>query len=217
VGGLAGCAAFVFVIGGCIEAIRLNHAGLPVSQAMPVVARETLFSLAVNALLLPVAITAGVVVLLLFQLHRWVERRTTPEATQQRLEAALLSRIAEAVAASAAGELQTAQQQLAEVSIPEMRQDAIAQVATALADRFAPSFDDYLKQHLNEASLTPEFRERVHEVIVATVRRLMTPPTESPQWKKALRSVFHSIGAPFRLILACCPASPCRMAAGLLA
>jgi hypothetical protein len=52
-GGIAGAAAFVYVIGAAIEAVRLYHAGLPVEQAIALVPKATLVAVAVDELFLP--------------------------------------------------------------------------------------------------------------------------------------------------------------------
>jgi hypothetical protein len=96
-GGLAGCAAFVFLVGGTIEAIRLNAAHLPVGQAITAVPKDTLFALAVDALILPTAISALITVALVAWMRSWAERATGPEAMQRRTEGVWLKEIGQAV------------------------------------------------------------------------------------------------------------------------
>jgi hypothetical protein len=79
-GGLAGALGIVYAVGASVEALRLHHAGLPVEQAISVVPRTSLATLAVNALLLPAAISAIIAAVAIAWSQKFTERE--PDAAQ---------------------------------------------------------------------------------------------------------------------------------------
>jgi hypothetical protein len=84
VGGVAGAVAFVYVIGGAVEALRLNHAGLPVEQSIAVVPKATLLAVAIDAIFLPAVVQAAINILIFLYLKNWGERLTHPTAVERR-------------------------------------------------------------------------------------------------------------------------------------
>jgi hypothetical protein len=83
-GGLAGATALVYVLGGFIEGLRLHHAGAPVSDAIAVVPKSTLFALAIDALLLRVLVQIVVVGGALLWASKWTEAHEQPNRVAER-------------------------------------------------------------------------------------------------------------------------------------
>jgi hypothetical protein len=79
-GGLAGALGIVYAVGAAVQALRLQHAGLPVEQAISVVPRTAMASLAVNALLLPAILSAIVATAAVIWAQKFSERE--PDAAE---------------------------------------------------------------------------------------------------------------------------------------
>ena len=77
-GGVAGGAAIVYAVGAAVEALRLDHAGLPVEQTISVVPRTAMLALAINALLLPALIAAVVIGAVILWSQRFTDREPDP-------------------------------------------------------------------------------------------------------------------------------------------
>jgi len=88
VGGVAGAAAVVYCVGAGIEALRLNAAGLPVEEAIAVVPKTAMVTLAINALLLRAFIQAVLTGVLLYWLNLRAAAALEPEAVLRRGEKA---------------------------------------------------------------------------------------------------------------------------------
>jgi hypothetical protein len=88
VGGLAGAAAVVYCVGAGIEALRLNAADLPVEEAIAIVPKTAMVTLAINALLLRAFIQAVLTGLLLYWLNLRAAAALEPEAVLRRGERA---------------------------------------------------------------------------------------------------------------------------------
>jgi len=85
-GGLAGAAAVVYGVGFGIEALRLNAAGLAVSEAIAVVPKTAMVSLAINAIFLKVVIQGILTGAFMVWLKSRAEALLTPEAFLGRRE-----------------------------------------------------------------------------------------------------------------------------------
>lgn len=84
-GGLAGALGIVYAVGASIEALRLHHAGLPVEQAISVVPRTAMASLAIDALLLPAILNAIVSTAAIVWVQRFTEREPDTAELEQKL------------------------------------------------------------------------------------------------------------------------------------
>jgi hypothetical protein len=87
-GGLAGAAAVVYCVGFGIEALRLNSAGLPVEEAIAVVPKTAMVSLAINAIFLKVVIQGVLTAFFMVWLKGRADAMLTPEALLRRGERA---------------------------------------------------------------------------------------------------------------------------------
>jgi hypothetical protein len=87
-GGGAGAAAIVYCVGFGIEALRLNAAGLPVTEALAVVPKTALVSLAIDAIFLKVLIQGVLTAMFMFWAKGRAAAMTAPEAVLRRGERA---------------------------------------------------------------------------------------------------------------------------------
>lgn len=87
-GGVAGAAAVVYCVGFGIEALRLNAAGLPVTEALAVIPKTALVSLAIDAIFLKVLIQGVLTALFMIWAKGRAAAMTAPEAVLRRGERA---------------------------------------------------------------------------------------------------------------------------------
>jgi hypothetical protein len=81
------------MIGGAIEAIRLNAANLPVEQAIALMPKATLFALAVNELILPLVVAAVITLAVIAYLHH-ISHRVIAGLTERAVKREVARRLA---------------------------------------------------------------------------------------------------------------------------